>query len=74
MPRELRIMATVTLPDGLEERADAIVALKPALTVLRETFGDRLQIEEGEAETTRVRKPRQPKVEKPVSAPLAAVA
>ena len=62
MPRELRIMATITLPDDMEERAEAIVALKPALAMLRQHFGDKVQMEEGEAETPRPRKPRQLRV------------
>lgn len=69
MPRELRIMATITLPDDMEERAEAIVALKPALAMLRQHFGDKVQMEEGEAETPRQRRPRKPRLQpvEPVS-------
>ena len=38
MPRELRISAVVTLPDGLFEEAAAIVDAKPFMDSLNEKF------------------------------------
>lgn len=38
MPRELRISAVVTLPDDKWEEAAALVAAKPLLDQLRESF------------------------------------
>lgn len=40
MPRELRISAVVTLPDGLFEAAAAIVHAKPFMESIREKFPD----------------------------------
>ena len=40
MPRELRISAVVTLPDGVFEEARAIVDAKPILEQIQEAFQD----------------------------------
>lgn len=40
MPRELRISAVVTLPDGLFEEAAAIVDAKPFMEFISEKFPD----------------------------------
>jgi hypothetical protein len=40
MPRELRISAVVTLPDGVFEEARAIVDARPILQQILEAFPD----------------------------------
>ena len=74
MPRELRIMATITLPDDEWDEAEAMTKLKPHIRAFEEATGVKVATERGEAAVPRVRKPRQSKVTKPEPAPLAAVA
>lgn len=72
MPRELRIMATITLPDDPVERAKKIVDLAPAIDAVRGSFGDALTVEEidaAPAHSERQRRPRKSRIQpvEPVS-------
>ena len=62
MPRELRIMATITLPDDEFEAAEVLMKHKPAIDTLKESLGASVKTEVGEAEAPRQRRPRQPRV------------
>lgn len=44
MPRELRISAVVTLPDGVFEEAEALVNARPMITRLQADYGDNAAI------------------------------
>lgn len=75
MPRELRIMATITLPDDPFDQAEAMMKYRPVVQQMREAFGaESVQMEQGEAERARTRKPRQPRAAKTEAPTLAAVA
>lgn len=58
MPRELRIMATITLPDDEWEAAEVMMKHKPAIDALKDALGASVKTEVGEAEAPRVRRPR----------------
>ena len=72
MPRELRIMATITLPDDEFEAAEVLVKHKPAIDALKDSLGASVKTEVGEAETPRAKRPR--KTREAAPATLAAAA
>jgi hypothetical protein len=64
MPREMRILFTLTLPDDEFEAAEILVRHKPAIAALREALGPSVVVttETGAAQAPRQRRPRKPRV------------
>ena len=73
MPRELRIMATITRPDDEFEAAEVLMKHKPAIDALKDALGASVQTQIGEADAPRVRKPRKPRAAR-AEAPVTSLA